>query len=124
VKGGNYGWPEAFGFDQSGFDAPLLVYRRPLAPSGGAFVSRRGSAWSGDFVFATLRGEQLRRLVFRRGRIAADHALLRGRYGRLRTVVEGPDGALYVLTSNRDDRGLPRPGDDRILRVTPPRTGS
>jgi len=35
--------------------------------------------------------------------------------------VEGPHGDLYVLTSNRDGRGLPRRGDDRILRIVPPR---
>ena len=121
VKGGNYGWPRAYGFDQTGFEAPLRVYRRPLAPSGAAFVTRRGSSWTGNFVFACLRGEQLRRLVFRNGRIAEDHPLLRGRFGRLRTVVEGPKGALYVLTSNRDGRGTPRAGDDRILRIAPPR---
>jgi glucose/arabinose dehydrogenase len=121
VKGGNYGWPRVFGFDQSGFNAPLRVYRQPLAPSGATFVSRRGSAWTGNFLFAALRGEQLRRLVFRDGRIVAEQALLRGRFGRLRTVVEGPDGALYALTSNRDGRGTPRTGDDRILRITPPR---
>ncbi len=121
VKGGNYGWPEVFGFDQSGYNAPLRVYRQPLAPSGGTFVTGRGSAWTGNFLFACLRGEQLRRLEFRGGRIVADRPLLRGRFGRLRTVVEGPDGALYVLTSNRDGRGTPGAADDRILRITPPR---
>ena len=47
--------------------------------------------------------------------------LLDGRFGRLRTVVEGPRGDLYVLTSNRDGRGTPSRSDDRILRITPPR---
>jgi aldose sugar dehydrogenase len=51
----------------------------------------------------------------------ADQPLLHYRDGRLRTVVEGLRGDLYVLTSNRDGRGLPRRGDDRILRVVPPR---
>jgi glucose/arabinose dehydrogenase len=124
VEGGNYGWPEVYGFDQAGFNAPLRVYRRPLAPSGGAFVTRRGSPWRGSFVFASLRGEQLRRLTFRNGRIVSDRSLLGGRFGRLRTVVEGPDGGLYVLTSNRDGRGYPRRGDDRILRIAPPRSRS
>jgi len=39
--------------------------------------------------------------------------------GRLRDAVEGPDGALYILTSNRDGRGVPRPGDDHIYRLVP-----
>jgi glucose/arabinose dehydrogenase len=121
VKGGDYGWPDAYGFAQGGFNAPLRVYREPEAPSGATFVTRRGSAWTGSFVFACLRGEELRRLVFRGGRTVADQPLLQRRYGRLRTVVEGPRGALYVLTSNRDGRGRPHRGDDRILRISPPR---
>jgi glucose/arabinose dehydrogenase len=120
VKGGNYGWPRVYGFDQSGFNAPVRVYRRPLAPSGATFVTHRGSAWTGDFIFACLRGEELRRLRLRGGRITVDEPLLRSRFGRLRTVVEGPDGDLYVLTSNRDGRGVPGARDDRILRVSPP----
>jgi glucose/arabinose dehydrogenase len=121
VQGGNYGWPEAYGFDQAGFNAPLRVYRRPLAPSGATFVSRPGSPWRGSFIFASLRGEELRRLVFEGDRIITDQPLLHERFGRLRTVVEGPRGTFYALTSNRDERGIPRPGDDRILRITPPR---
>ena len=120
VPGGNYGWPRVYGFDQTGFDAPLKVYRRPLAPSGATFLTHR-SAWRGDFVFAALRGEQLRRVKLSGDRIAADEPLLRHRFGRLRTVVEGPGGDLYVLTSNRDGRGAPARRDDRILRITPPR---
>jgi glucose/arabinose dehydrogenase len=120
VAGQNYGWPLAYGADQSPYTSPLRAYPQPLAPSGATFVRRHGSRWTGSYLFACLRGEQLRRLVFRDGRIVVDEALLRGRYGRLRTVVEGPRGALYVLTSNRDGRGTPRAGDDRILRVTPP----
>jgi glucose/arabinose dehydrogenase len=71
-------------------------------------------------VFAALRGEQLRRLRLDGRRVTLNRPLFRGRYGRLRTVVEAPDGSLYVLTSNRDGRGAPRSGDDRILRVIPP----
>jgi glucose/arabinose dehydrogenase len=107
-EGRNYGWPEVVGSDHGDFTAPLKVYEEAIAPSGATF-------WNGEFVFATLRGEALRRLDLDSGR---DEVLLDGEYGRLRTVRVGPDGALYVLTSNRDGRGSPQEGDDRVLRVT------
>jgi glucose/arabinose dehydrogenase len=119
-RGANYGWPEAQGADGEGFEAPAAAYEDSIAPSGATFVRRRGSRWSGDFLVGALVGEQLRRLSFDGGRVTRDEALYEGRFGRVRTVVEGPDGALYVLTSNRDGRGAPREGDDRILRVVPP----
>lgn len=40
-----------------------------------------------------------------------------GEFGRLRDVVAGPDGNLYLLTSNLDGRGRPVSGDDRIIRI-------
>jgi glucose/arabinose dehydrogenase len=122
VPGADYGWPAEFGPGQAApYTPPLRLYPQPLAPSGATFVRRPGSRWTGDFLFACLRGEQLRRLVLRNGAVVRDEALLQGRFGRLRTVVEGPRGDLYVLTSNRDGRGDPRLRDDRILRVRPPR---
>jgi glucose/arabinose dehydrogenase len=44
--------------------------------------------------------------------------LLAQQYGRLRDVEQGPDGALYVLTSNLDGRGTPPPDGDRVLRLS------
>jgi glucose/arabinose dehydrogenase len=38
-------------------------------------------------------------------------------YGRVREVVEGPDGYIYFTTSNRDGRGIPASDDDKILRI-------
>ena len=46
----------------------------------------------------------------------ADEKLFEGVYGRLREVIQGPDG-LYFTTSNRDGRGTPAATDDRILRL-------
>jgi glucose/arabinose dehydrogenase len=121
-QGGNYGWPEVYGRDHGTFVAPVAVYEEAIAPSGGSFVTKPGSEWTGDFVFGALVGEQMRRIRLKGDRVAIDEPLFSGKYGRIRTVVEGPDGALYALTSNRDGRGSPRDGDDRLLRIVPPAT--
>jgi glucose/arabinose dehydrogenase len=92
-----------------------------IAPSGATFLHKPGSKWSGNLLIATLRGEQLRRITFQGNRVLRDQALYEGRFGRLREVVEGPDGSVYLLTNNRDGRGTPRAGDDRIIRIVPPR---
>jgi quinoprotein glucose dehydrogenase len=42
-------------------------------------------------------------------------------HGRLRALATGPDGAIYIGTSNLDGRGSRTFGDDRVLRLTPRR---
>jgi len=119
--GANYGWPEISGDERrGGLESPAALYRDAIAPSGATFVSLPGSAWTGDFLVAALVGEQMRRLSFAGARVTGNEALFEGDFGRLRTVVEGPDGALYALTNNTDGRGSPREGDDRVLRIVPP----
>lgn len=53
---------------------------------------------------------------------ATAHPLYGGEYGRLRHVEQGPDGSVFLLTSNRDGRApdpFPRADDDRIVRIDP-----
>jgi glucose/arabinose dehydrogenase len=119
-EGANYGWPEVVGPDHGDFTAPVVTYEDTIAPSGATFVSEEGSAWTGDLLVAALAGQQLRRVRLEDGDVSIDEPLFEGRFGRMRTVVEGPDGALYALTNNRDGRGAPRDGDDRIIRIVPP----
>ncbi len=113
--GRNYGWPEVRG------RAGDRRFVDPLAESGEETWAPAGLAVVGHEVFvAALRGRRL--LRFRLGpepTLHAEPAWLQGTYGRLRAVVRGPDGALYVTTSNRDGRGTPAADDDRILRVVP-----
>ena len=78
--------------------------------------------WRGSLFFTTLTGRHLHRLVVGGpdGRqVLADERLFDGAFGRLRDVVQGPDGFLYFTTSNRDGRGGPAAQDDRILRIVP-----
>ena len=120
-RGANYGWPEVQGEGRrEGFTDPVAVYEDSIAPSGATFVRLPGSEWTGDYLIACLVGEQIRRVRLEGGRVVIDDPVLEGELGRLRTVVEAPDGSLYVLTNNRDGRGSPRDGDDRILRIVPP----
>ena len=106
-----------------GMETAVRIYSPAVAPSGASFYT--GATIPGfrnDFFFAALAGEHLRRLRFDPTdptRIVGDERLLQSRFGRLRDVVTGPDGALYVLTSNRDGRGSPTADDDRILRLIP-----
>ena len=88
-------------------------------PSGATFLTHTGPL-RGSFLFATLRGQHLHRVVFGPdGRsVVFEERLLENQFGRLRDVFELPSGQLLVLTSNRDGRGRPVPTDDRILLVT------
>ncbi len=115
-EGFNGGWPGTAGngirnYSPSVAPAGCTVYNADLIPQ-----------WKGSMLFGTLRGESLRRLTFAAdGSVAGEEVLYEDRYGRIRDVAVGPDGAVYFTTSNQDGRGSPRAGDDRILRVGPRR---
>lgn len=118
-RGGNHGWPRVLGVtDVRGVVDPILFYPQDAVPPALA------AFWRGDFFFASLRGEHLQRVVLSAPRTVNrverwfQTGTYQGRFGRLRAVVTGPDGALYVSTSNRDGRGRARSGDDRILRIS------
>jgi glucose/arabinose dehydrogenase len=112
--GRNYGWPRVEG--RGGTAGGRFVNPQVTWPTAAASPS--GAAMAGGSLYvAGLRGERLWRVPLKGARAGRPAALLRGRYGRLRTVVKAPDGALWVATSNRDGRGSPVAGDDRIVRL-------
>jgi glucose/arabinose dehydrogenase len=112
-KGRNYGWPvvEGKGDTQGRFTNPLVTWRTSDAsPSGVAII---GST----LYVAALQGQCVWRIPLQGARTGTPTRLLAGRYGRIRTVVAAPDETLWVATSNRDGRGTPRAGDDRIVAL-------
>ncbi|HXX56581.1 MAG TPA: PQQ-dependent sugar dehydrogenase [Thermodesulfovibrionales bacterium] len=130
VKGGNYGWPEVIGAPgKKPYLDPIIVWKKTTPPSGITFYKGHLlNSLRGNLFVATLKSQALIRIQFegngeRPARIERWFArnYNEGKYGRLRDVVEGPDGALYFLTNNRDGRGHPLPGDDRIYRIVPNR---
>jgi glucose/arabinose dehydrogenase len=113
-RGGNYGWPEVEGTGGGGrFRDPLVTWPVSEASPSGAAIAR------GTIFIGALRGEALLRAALDGARARKRAPLLRGRHGRIRTVARAPDGSLWIATSNRDGRGSPRDGDDRIVRVRP-----
>lgn len=137
--GGNYGWDPSRGGTRDRYDesVPMTDLRRfpdavtPVWTSGDETEAICGNAFITDAPGGKIRWGNLRGLLAVAAlkgsklllmRVAPDGKVtevgrfpeLDGVYGRLRAVRRGPDGALYVTTSNGDD--------DKVLRVTP--TGS
>ncbi len=112
--GRDYGWPLVEGKGGAGglVDPQLVWPTDQASPSGLAWLD--GHLW-----LAALHGARLWRVDVTGARAHDPQAFFVGEYGRLRTVVVAPDGMLWVTTSNRDGRGSPVAGDDRILLVDP-----
>lgn len=112
--GRNYGWPLVEGVaGEQDFTDPVVAWTTDQAsPSG---IAARG----GTVFVAGLRGERLWTVDTRDGTVIGDPvAAFTGEQGRLRDVVAVGDGSLWLLTSNTDGRGIPRPEDDLLLRIT------
>jgi glucose/arabinose dehydrogenase len=97
----------------------------PLAEVDAAEGGLGGCAAVGTGVFlGAMDGQRIRALTLdANGAVTGDpEDFLTSQYGRLRTVVADPEGALWITTSNRDGVGSPTADDDRVLRIQPPST--
>ena len=136
--GGNYGWPRYYGsLTASKYaDLPVADPIFPVwesgdgkwAPGGAMFYTgdQLAGPWADSLLFAGLGMQNAGgRALYRLG-LGADSAtptgldnVLEGWFGRLRDLTQGPDGSIYVATSNRDGRGQPIAEDDRVVRLAP-----
>ncbi len=123
-KGRNYGWPViTYGIDYSGakigvgthregMEQPLFYWDPSIAPSGAAFYTGdKFPAWRGHLFTGALAAGLLARMEMRNGQITGENRYLEARRERIRDVVQGPDGYLYLLTDDSDGqllRLLPR----------------
>lgn len=120
--GKNYGWPViTYGVDYSGakigegtakagMEQPVYYWDPVIAPSGATFYT--GDVfpqWRGSLFVGSLSPGALVRLTLDGDRVTSEERYLRDA-GRVRDVVQGPDGLLYLLTDE---------GNGRILRVGP-----
>ncbi len=121
-KGGNYGWDPIPGYNES---RPMTDKRRfpsarsakwssgypTVATSGATFLSgRQWGSWNGRLAVAMLKGQGIRLVTLSGDRVVGSQTRFTS-FGRIRTVQQGPDGALYFTTSNGN-------GGDGIYRVT------
>ncbi len=117
LAGKNYGWPLIHHQKtQTGMESPIAEFTPAIAPSGASFAHQSG-AFYGNFFVAALRGRHLLRVRLNGDDVRGSERMLENVFGRIRDVVEGPDGLLYFCTSNRDGRGTPNEDDDRIVRI-------
>ena len=133
--GRNYGWPDVHGRCDGDIGSsevpfcrannvaePLAQWTPTIAPTGLAYYDASLiPGWRGNLLFTTLKEATLFRLTLSPdGRaVTSEERLFTNRFGRLRDVLVGPDGSVYIATSNKDGRGTPIPTDDRIIRIRP-----
>ena len=121
--GKNYGWPViTYGRDyngqrigegrvKAGMEQPVYYWDPVIAPSGLTFYTGdRYPGWKGSALIGSLGYGALVRLTFANGVVASEERYLHDLRERIRDVVQGPDGYVYLITDN---------SNGRILRVLP-----
>lgn len=122
--GKNYGWPTiTYGQEYSGqpigdgltqkagLEQPVYYWDPVIAPSGMTFYE--GDLFKGlkgSVLVGSLSGQHVARLVLKDDKVVGEERLFTDIGARVRDVVAGPDGAIYVLT---DD------GDGKLVKITP-----
>jgi len=108
--GKDYGWgvaskglePGVFRTEATGMTDPIAFYNPSIGPGGITFYTGdRYPAWKGDLFITGMVGQVLIRMEIKDRRIVSQEQLFEG-YGRVREVLQGPDGLLYVLLQNRN----------------------
>ncbi len=126
--GKDYGWPTiSYGIEYSGgpigegktaapgMEQPLYYWDPVIAPSGMLFYTGDSfPAWKGSLFVGGLAGKHVARLTLEGTRVVGEERLLAGR-ARFRDVRQGPDGAIYLLTDERDGE---------LLKLVPSAAGS
>jgi glucose/arabinose dehydrogenase len=112
--GRDYGWPTiTYGEEYSGkpinenstqapgMEQPVYYWDPVIGPSGMIFHSGKGMAeYKGNILVGGLRVASLVRLVLSGDKVVGEERLLTDRKERIRDVIEGPDGAMYLLTDD------------------------
>jgi glucose/arabinose dehydrogenase len=112
-KGANYGWPVVtYGINydgttittetqKPGIENPIYYWLPSIAPSGMAFVtSDKYPDWKGHLLVGSLKFQYLE-LVKLKGAAVTDRQKIAADSGRVRNVMQGPDGYIYVAVEGK-----------------------
>ena len=121
IGGANYGWPAysigvnydgttiSSGHNAPGIEAPFHTWTPSIATCGIAFItSNKFKSWKGNLLVSGLVSQKLIRCVVNGNKIIEEDVLL-SNSGRVRNVIQAPDGSIYVSVEN--------PG--RIIQILP-----
>ncbi len=115
LAGKNYGWPEVQCSGGANFEDAIICYDPSIEPGGILFYSGDKLDFEFPFILSSMNTANLYQVDFAEG-LSSQKSILSG-IGRVRDVVEGPDGSLYVITSNTDGKGFPDRTDDKLIRI-------
>ena len=123
--GKDYGWGVAsMGLEPgvnrthaAGMTDPITFYNPSIGPSGITFYTGdKYPAWKGNLFITGMVGEALIRMDIKDRQITSQERIIQD-YGRVRSVLQGPDGLLYVLLQNRNGDAT----GGSIIRLVPVR---
>ena len=117
IAGKNYGWPDVECYSTNvEFVNPLKCFDPSLEPGGIIFYSGDKLDLENFMILASQKASNLYKVELDENGMNLDGNILSG-VGRIRDVAQGPDGYLYVITSNTDGKAFPSDDDDKLLRI-------
>jgi len=123
-KGKNYGWPIIHHSETKvGLESPLLEFTPAIAPAGMLFYTGTTfPQFTNKLLVAALKGEGIYEITLDEKDPSTVSGFLKNKeisVGRIRDIVQAPDGSIYIATSNQDGRGNKNNGDDKIIKLVP-----
>ncbi|MDO6760411.1 PQQ-dependent sugar dehydrogenase [Tamlana sp. 2_MG-2023] len=111
--GKNYGWPViSYGVNyggttltelthKEGMEQPFFYWTPSIAPSGMAYVtSDKYPEWQNNLLVGALKFQYLEHLIIKNNKVVKREKLFEN-IGRLRNVVQAPDGYIYIAVEGK-----------------------